>query len=407
MQTMTKLQPNSESATGTVPSAEEAAAASSGRSRCPICMGSDLAPVGEPYRGDLICSNLTLIKGAALSPVCCRGCGLVFESRGIRSQGAEFFKAGFQPKPAVQYFDKQNLPARPQKALEFLSAMADIPATGTMLDVGAGKGDFLACFGLSHPRWSLVAVEPGKGGEAIGRELPGVELHHIDYDRCDIAGRNLDLVVALGVLEHVNDPLHMMRWVGRGLRPGGVFFVELPNFEQLPGDLMCPDHLTKFTPDTFAWLAHRGGFTISRLVRDGVPFYACLTKREDAKAPAPPDPGAGLELAQRHRRYCRDLLGRIGAARRRAAGLGEGFAIFGLTTLGVFAPLFCGFGESDLVAFIDENPRYHGRCILGARVGGLELIGELGIRHLALAVSPVYVELVKHRLAGLDVVVYD
>lgn len=381
--------------------------AATGRNRCPVCGGRNLAPVGEPYRGDLICSNLTLIKGASLLPVACRGCGLVFESRGIRSQGAEFFKAGFQPKPAVRYFDKKNLPDRPQKALEFLAAMTDIPATGSMLDVGAGKGDFLHCFGQSHPGWSLAAVEPGGGAEIIGREQPAVDLHHGEYDDCSLTDRGLDLVTALGVLEHVNDPLHMMRWVWRVLRPGGVFFVELPNFEQLPGDLFCPDHLTKFTPETFAWLADRAGFAVSSLARDGVPFYACLTKRAGAPSASPPDPLAGLELAARQQRYCKDLLGRIGAASRRAAGAGERFAIFGLTTLGVFAPLFCGFGPGELAAFVDENPRYKGREVLGAPVGGLELIGELGIGHLALAVSPVYVPLVKERLAGLDVVVYD
>jgi len=84
----------------------------------------------------------------------------------------------------------------------------------------------------------------------------------------------------------------------------------------------------------------------------------------------------------------------------------ERFGFFGLGISGLFAPFFLGFDRSELRAYIDENPTMQGTFIEKTPVLGLEAIERLDIRHLALAISPIYVEQVERKLGRFNVTSY-
>ena len=66
-----------------------------------------------------------------------------------------------------------------------------------------------------------------------------------------------------------------------------------------------------------------------------------------------------------------------------------------------------GKGEfREMRAYVDENATMHGSFIEGTPVVGLEGIARWGIRHLALAVSPIYRKQAARKLFQFNVVQY-
>lgn len=95
---------------------------------------------------------------------------------------------------------------------------ATLPAT-RYLEIGVGQGLLYRHFAAAG--WSTAGVDPGDWAAS----LPGV-VRSID----DIgAGRRFDLIAAMDVLEHVRDPVAMVRRLRELAAPGARLFMAFPN----------------------------------------------------------------------------------------------------------------------------------------------------------------------------------
>ena len=72
------------------------------------------------------------------------------------------------------------------------------------------------------------------------------------------------------VLEHISNPLALLREINKILKPQGVLFVEVPNLDSLEfqlfrekwGYLSAPRHLNHFTTQTLTRILNKAGFRI-------------------------------------------------------------------------------------------------------------------------------------------------
>jgi SAM-dependent methyltransferase len=71
-----------------------------------------------------------------------------------------------------------------------------------------------------------------------------------DMTRSTLPDNSFDLVVAVEVLEHVEEDEQFIRQVRRVLRPGGAFLMTTPNGTHVPNH--NPDHKRHYTPDHLA-----------------------------------------------------------------------------------------------------------------------------------------------------------
>ena len=93
-----------------------------------------------------------------------------------------------------------------------------------------------------------------------------------DAEAGGFAGGPFDAVTCWHVLEHVDDPVALTRWVGTRLKPGGFFQATVPNVASWQAKLFgrrwmhldVPRHRHHFTPATFAALLATAGFTVER-----------------------------------------------------------------------------------------------------------------------------------------------
>lgn len=143
-----------------------------------------------------------------------------------------------------------------------------------VLDFGCGFGQFLEMcrlFGLeahgverSHARRSGAAVQ-------IHAEL-------------DEAPGNFDAITMFEVLEHLDDPLAMLRALRERLNPGGLMIIEVPDTtgvneitDEFSYRKIHPlDHINAFTPDSLVGIMRKAGF---KPIAKGPAFVATSLKR--------------------------------------------------------------------------------------------------------------------------------
>lgn len=181
------------------------------QSPCNLCLGSDF----EPYLESSPCGRRLLR---------CRECGLVAAMGGSDSN---------PPTDAPKAPGTLRDPRTDQRRA---AAVMRILETGKILEIGCGRGDFLAA--LDPKRYGVVGVEafPADVFEARRklkqRGSPGAILEGSVIDG-HLTTETFDLVAMFGSVAHCPSPRTTFMEVSRLLRPGGYVVIETPGLSSL------------------------------------------------------------------------------------------------------------------------------------------------------------------------------
>jgi SAM-dependent methyltransferase len=143
-------------------------------------------------------------------------------------------------------------------------------APGRLLDVGSGKGAFLAA--ARDAGWETLGVEYAPEAAEAARAAFGVDVIVENFLDVRELG-TFDLVTMWHVLEHLTDPIGALARAADCLNPGGRLLVSVPNLESLQArlggedwfHLDLPRHLFHFTPRSLTTLVERAGFRVVRI----------------------------------------------------------------------------------------------------------------------------------------------
>jgi ubiquinone/menaquinone biosynthesis C-methylase UbiE len=112
----------------------------------------------------------------------------------------------------------------------------------SVLDLGCGRGGVVELF------WKDVRLAAGLDPDSpslIEHRSPGMPILRGAGEHLPFAGESFDLIVCLWVLEHLKEPLTVLREVRRVLRPTGHFVFLTPN---LRNPLLLLNRLGKALP---------------------------------------------------------------------------------------------------------------------------------------------------------------
>lgn len=115
---------------------------------------------------------------------------------------------------------------RIQQALSLLS-----PPYESILEIGYGSGIMMPTLVSIGKKVSGVDIHsnPDVVMRNLGKIRVNVSLKHGDVCNTDFPSESFDLVVAVSVLEHLNNLEHVVKKVFYLLRPGGHFLVGMPS----------------------------------------------------------------------------------------------------------------------------------------------------------------------------------
>lgn len=138
----------------------------------------------------------------------------------------------------------------------------------SVFDIGCGTGYFLSRFDADG--WETAGVDVLHQSAEFARTEFGLNVTVGDFLGVDIGSDSYDLVTMIHVIEHFIDPNRAMLKTRDILKPGGLFFLETPNWDGVGAifqkerwsHLIPPEHLNYYGPFSMRCLARRNGFKI-------------------------------------------------------------------------------------------------------------------------------------------------
>lgn len=143
---------------------------------------------------------------------------------------------------------------------------------GSILDIGCSSGGFLAF--LRGGPWKLYGIEANLPTAERARTITGGDIFAGDVVDATFPHDSFDVITCSDVLEHLYDPQKVFRRVYNWLKPGGIFYVFVPNimswearmFRTYWYGLDLPRHLHHYSVNSLAVLSNSADLRIVRMV---------------------------------------------------------------------------------------------------------------------------------------------
>ncbi|WP_371784576.1 class I SAM-dependent methyltransferase [Streptosporangium subroseum] len=134
---------------------------------------------------------------------------------------------------------------------------------GRALDIGAAGGGNTRV--LVRHGWDALVADYSETAVRFARER-GLKAIHADARDLPLPDMRFDLVLALDVLEHIEEDDRAVREIVRVLRPGGTALITVPCDMALwsAHDLAC-GHVRRYTRDGLSTLLTEGGLVIDAM----------------------------------------------------------------------------------------------------------------------------------------------
>ena len=343
------------------------------RSACPVCGSADLAPVAEIRSVPVYCNVLLSSRSEALhvprgdiSLMVCRVCGHIFNAAfdPRQMEYTQSYENSLHFSPRFQGYA--------QELAEGLVARYQIQ-NRTVIDIGCGKGDFLALLcGLGNNRGFGFdpSYVPGQLPPALEERMTIIQ----DYYSPRYAQYQADLIVCRHVLEHIRDPRLFLKAVREaiGARTETIVFFEVPNVLYTLADMgiwdVLYEHCSYFSVPSLSRAFRESGFSVLR----ASPLYDNQFLGVDARPDGGPDSGRTPEEDPRevlaHARVFadkyREKVQRWTARLEKLRSTGARVAVWGGGTKGVMFLNTMQTGDG-IPWMVDINPRKLGKFVPG------------------------------------------
>jgi SAM-dependent methyltransferase len=235
--------------------------------------------------------------------VACSSCGLVQRSpqpdpRELAEYYRTKYRTEYTPLPAI-YNGEPIKPSDPRfeavlriGAADYASWIANHSSGREVLEIGSGEGRLTAA--LCQRGYQVTAIEPDDAcakriealwGDANRPTSPRILNGIWEWALPQLAGSQFGAVVMQHSLEHMPDPIGMLRDIRKLMRPTGALLIEVPDvldpYGPLGGWYWQHVHLYDFSADTLTRSLAAAGFRVRELAHD---HHALMVVAEPSRA---------------------------------------------------------------------------------------------------------------------------
>lgn len=241
---------------------------------CPTCGSTDAAPELEK-------DHMALVR--------CRACDLVYVSPTFDESHYKEVYASAEYQDIVRDLGIKSHEYRVQRfgteRVDLMARHLPVPRP-RYLDVGCSTG-FVVEAGRDRG-WDAIGIDLNPSAVEYGRTR-GLDLRPVALEDAGFEGGSFDAVSLFDVLEHLLDPVRTLRACARLLRPGGILFLYVPNYDSASRLLMGKDahfiwpthHLNYYTPVTIRDLMAREGLGTEYVATEGLDIVDYLWYRRE------------------------------------------------------------------------------------------------------------------------------
>ena len=241
---------------------------------CPTCGSGDAGP-------ELDKDHMRLVR--------CRACDLVYVTPAFDEEHYRQVYASQEYQDIVKELGIKSHDYRVQRfGQERVRLMAPHLATPRprYLDVGCSTGFVVEA--ARDAGWEATGIDLNPSAIEFGKGR-GLDLRAVALEDGGFLPETFDAVSLFDVLEHLLDPQRTLRACTGLLKPGGILFLYVPNYDSASRLLMGKDahfiwpthHLNYYTPGTITDLMAREGFDTAYLATEGLDVVDYLWYRRE------------------------------------------------------------------------------------------------------------------------------
>lgn len=212
----------------------------------------------------------------------CSGCGQLISAANEKRYWetmASFNAPGFNQPLAHEIERRRSVANRRLNTIAGL--LNKMPAESRLVDIGCSRGQFVGF--AAQAGFQAEGVEPAPDIAAAAREL-GLNVRTGLLEAQQYPDAAFDAASLFEVVEHLREPLPLLKECRRILKPGGVLLISTGNAASWTVAAIGArwdyfhiekdgGHISFFNPKSIAMLAHNTGFSVERIETARVKFH--------------------------------------------------------------------------------------------------------------------------------------
>ena len=151
-----------------------------------------------------------------------------------------------------------------KKLLKSILSSINVPINGVTLDIGCGVGSNLRALGLAG-LYKTVGLDRSFYALSLAKSHLNLPLINGDLNQLPVRSKSFGLIIAMDILEHLEDDANGIRELYRVLKNEGTLILTVPAFGFLWGiQDVVTGHKRRYSRKEILVKLRQGGFTILR-----------------------------------------------------------------------------------------------------------------------------------------------
>lgn len=159
----------------------------------------------------------------------------------------------------------------PQRAGNRKQTLTKYKQNGVVLDLGCSAGSFLKA--MDSKEWELYGIDMSTESARRAQAETGAKVFVGDILDARFPASSFDAITCFHVLEHLLKPQEVLFKVADWLKPGGIFYVLVPNIDSAGAHIFrsywyaleLPRHVFHYSPKSLSLMAQACGLAVLSL----------------------------------------------------------------------------------------------------------------------------------------------